>query len=261
MITLEKLTSLKAFFKNYTKQFTSEDKSALEHFQIKIRHTWRVCKNSVDIGKSIHLSDDDLHIAETIALLHDIGRFMQYRKYKTFMDHKSDNHAKIGLEVIQEEKILDDVPKNTKELIQQVIFNHNQPFIPDNCNDRVLLFSKLIRDADKLDIYKVVLIYENINKNLPEENNEHFHLKDEYVESFRDQKIIRLEDVSGRLGFFLLRISWIFDLNFDYSLLKVKKEGYIQTFLDKIPPSENLNEVKKLVNNYFSAKKLTLTSN
>jgi len=58
------------------------------------------------LGKGLHLNQKDLNLAKTIALLHDVGRFEQYERYRTFDDYKSEDHVHLSLNVLNQEEVL-----------------------------------------------------------------------------------------------------------------------------------------------------------
>ena len=60
---------------------------------LKEKHSLRVCNEILNIGKNHNLTDNNLRLAEAMALFHDIGRFEQYTRYQTFVDKKSENHG------------------------------------------------------------------------------------------------------------------------------------------------------------------------
>ncbi len=130
-----------------------------KNLNIKISHTERVCTEILYLGRQLHFDANALRLAEIIALLHDIGRFEQYSIYKTFKDSESKDHALLGLDVIKNNKLLDDLDENPRSIIINAIKYHNRISIPPTEKDPHLLFEKLIRDADKLDIWKVVIDY------------------------------------------------------------------------------------------------------
>ena len=88
---------MKAWFDEYRHRFDSDDSTLQENIDLKAEHTRRVCEAIRDIGRSLCLSEEDLCLAEACGLLHDIGRFEQYRQYRTFADYKSQNHATLGV--------------------------------------------------------------------------------------------------------------------------------------------------------------------
>jgi len=70
----------KDWFFNYVQTFKDGDKELKQNVVLKEEHTKRVCKEIVGIGKQLGLNDNDLRLAEIIALLHDVGRFEQYSR-------------------------------------------------------------------------------------------------------------------------------------------------------------------------------------
>ena len=49
--------------------------------RLKIVHTYGVVKQSEEIAKRMRLSEEDTELARMIALLHDIGRFEQLKRF------------------------------------------------------------------------------------------------------------------------------------------------------------------------------------
>jgi len=126
MLKLSELQQLKKWFSEYTKKFITGDNDFDINFYLKIAHTKRVCKEIVEIAKSINLAEEDLLLAELIGLFHDIGRFEQYAQFHTFSDRISKNHAVLGLEVLTETKVLDQLDIALKSIVYKAIENHNK---------------------------------------------------------------------------------------------------------------------------------------
>lgn len=69
--------------------------------KLKIDHTLRVVDNAVELAKNLSLPEDKIEIVRTIGLLHDIGRFEQWKNYQTFYDVDSVDHGNYGYEVLK----------------------------------------------------------------------------------------------------------------------------------------------------------------
>jgi putative nucleotidyltransferase with HDIG domain len=106
MISKKSLNELKAWFSNYVRTFYDENPEVQQNIVLKEEHTLRVCSEIVAIGQDLELNQNELRLAEIIALLHDIGRFEQYRNYGTFSDSRSENHAELGVKIIEREDLL-----------------------------------------------------------------------------------------------------------------------------------------------------------
>ena len=64
-------------------------------------------------------------LAEAIALLHDIGRFMQYRKYRTFFDRISENHARLGIRELVRTLALSCLESQDRRILTRAVSFHN----------------------------------------------------------------------------------------------------------------------------------------
>jgi len=115
---------------------------------------------------------DDLALAEVLALFHDIGRFEQLKVFGSFDDRISVDHAKLGLKVLNSSGVFCDLARSERRLLCRAIWLHNKYEIPETERGDAVLFSRLIRDADKLDILGVI--------------NEHFECRDLHPNSALD---------------------------------------------------------------------------
>ena len=125
-----------------------------ENIKRKEQHSLRVMAISKKIAEELKLSEEEIKLATLIGLLHDIGRFEQYTKWKTFSDRISTNHGVLGSKILEEKNFIRTFVTENKydEIIKKAIINHNKYQIDENLNETELLYSKIIRDADKIDI-------------------------------------------------------------------------------------------------------------
>ena len=149
------LLNLKQWFSNYCKKYYSPDKKDQENISLKELHTEHVSSNMRSIAGAVLHNRNKIFIAEAIGLMHDIGRFPQYAQYKTFRDSISVNHGKLGAEVIDQENVLGGLPLNEQEVIMDAVRFHNAFAVPDSLDPETTFFLKMVRDADKLDIWRV----------------------------------------------------------------------------------------------------------
>jgi len=198
-------------------------------------------------------------IAKTAALFHDIGRFEQFTRYQTFSDAISENHAELSVKILETEKIFDILTIEEKELIIKVIKYHNMYKLPSDECDRCLMFAKLLRDADKIDIFKVLTdYYKVIDKDL-NPAMEHNLLKDKtyclkIVEDLRNYKNSSNSLLKTRYDMRLLVLTWIFDVNYNISLKIIKERNYINKILKVLPDNEDMNRIKIALGEYLKNK-------
>ncbi|MDY6792750.1 MAG: HD domain-containing protein [Thermodesulfobacteriota bacterium] len=249
------LARLKTWFDEYVSGYTTDDAEYNYPFRLKKNHTRRVCKNIIMIGHALNLSDDELILAETMALFHDMGRFEQYAKYGTFSDIASENHAKLSLRQMATHGVLSKNTKDEKRLITKAIAYHNVAALPDTKDKTELFYMRLLRDADKLDIWKVVIDYYHqrdhfknsaIELNLPDDPI----WSGRVLEAVMNQKIARMEDLKTLNDFKLLQISWVFDLNFAPSFEAVENRHYLYQIEATLPKSPEISDAVAMAHRY-----------
>ena len=252
MIEKEALLSLKAWFADYVKTFHSADPEIQQNINIKKEHTIRVCSEIIDIAQSLGLNREELRLAKAIALLHDVGRFEQYDRYGTFSDLNSENHAVLGIKILNENNILKGIDQSTQELILCAIFHHNRIELPKRTTEACLFFTKLLRDADKLDIWRVLTNY-YCNKNIPRNESIELGLPDtpeisgKVCQELMAGKPIKEEHLKSLNDFKLLLIGWVYDVNFPRTFQLIRERGYLEMIRDALPPSERVLEIYSII--------------
>ena len=91
----------KKAFERYLDQYDRED----DKIKLKIVHTYGVVRCMNQITKKMGLSKEERKLAELIALLHDIGRFEQLKRFGSFEPGLMD-HAAYGAEILFEELMI-----------------------------------------------------------------------------------------------------------------------------------------------------------
>jgi putative nucleotidyltransferase with HDIG domain len=248
---------LRNWFFTYVQTFKQGDSIQDLNIVLKEEHTKRVCREIVTIGEQLGLHDDELRLAEIIALFHDIGRFEQYARYKTFVDRRSENHAELGVAVLQRAGILNKCKDSTERLIIRAIRYHNRAGLPREETERCLFFSKLLRDADKLDIWRVVTDYYHRQEG---KRNGTLELDLPDIPGFSEgvyrdlihKRIVDMRHVNRLNDFKLLQIGWIFDINFDPTLHVVCSRRYLTMIRDVLPKSEKIDEIFSVIDSYLN---------
>ena len=165
IVNLEKS---KEEFLKYTENYDLEN----GNIKRKQLHSLRVMRISKEIAIGLNLNDDEIKIATLIGLLHDIGRFEQYTNYKTFRDNDSIDHGDLGAKILEKDIRKYIETDKYDEIIIKAVKNHNKYAIPKDLTGELLLFTKLVRDADKIDIlYESIEIF-NLGNELEVENSQ-----------------------------------------------------------------------------------------
>ncbi len=252
----EILEDLRNWFVSYVQTFKLGDADHQRNIALKEEHTRRVCKEILDIGRKLGLSDEDLRLAEVIALLHDIGRFEQYARYQTFADHHSVDHAEFGVRILQENAVLNRLDESMRDLVLRTISYHNRAALPQEETEACLFFTKLLRDADKLDIWRVVTEYYHQNN---EERNGAIELSlpdtpgisDDVYRDLMEGRIVDFTHLKNLNDFKLLQLGWIYDINFAPTFQCIQERAYLEKIRDALPKSEEVERVFSVAQSYL----------
>lgn len=249
----------KKYFSRYVRSFFSKDEEAQRNIILKIKHTFNVCKNIKAIASDSISDTNGMLLAETIALFHDIGRFKQYAKYKTFNDSLSVNHGLLGAEIIYKDAILICLPQDEQDLIINCIRFHNSLLIPDNIDNNTLQYLKLIRDADKLDIWRIFAGYFDTTEKerasaamlgLPDTRDFSKNL----LSYIYEKRLIPLSEVKTINDFILMQLSWAYDINFKKTYQMLLNMGYFKRLIKKLPDTEEIKNATSFVIHYLESK-------
>jgi putative nucleotidyltransferase with HDIG domain len=257
----EELTLLKKWFTGYCASFSTVVREDRQNITVKQHHTEEVCTNALLIGRSLGMNGENLLLAEAIALLHDVGRFPQYQRYKTFDDSISVNHATLGAQVILEKNVLGTLSKDQRDLIVHAVTLHNVYSLPEKLDDRNMLFAKQIRDADKLDIWRVFVDYFDqehdgrataVGLGLPDVPD----YSPGILACLARGVMANKSDLRTLNDFKLLQLTWLYDLNFVASLRIVLERGYIDKLARVLPDVREINDAVDFARAYVD-KRLT----
>lgn len=222
------------------------------------QHTYKeylgICKN---IAFELNLNNNEILLAELIGLLHDIGRFEQVRIYNTFIDKNSINHGEYGVKILFDDGLIRKfVQEDTyDEIIKSAILNHNKSNIPQGLDEKEELYSKIIRDADKIDIYYVLNTGE-IQDTYCCEDMSNDIIKDEIVKQFKKDHIIDYTIRETAAEIMVSHISYIFDFNYNFTLQIIQENDYINKLVNRYKfknedTKRKIQECAKIANDYI----------
>ena len=242
-------------FKIYTKPYIQISDSCT----LKIDHTFRVMDLCERIAKSLKLSNEDIYLAKLCGLLHDIGRFEQWRNYGTFSDKDSVDHGDLGIEVLTTNNLIRKFIYNDKydNIITSSILFHNKYDVPNELTDREKLFCNIVRDADKIDI---IYLY-TIGHITVETNNTCF--SDKIYDCLINKKLISRYDKKTEADVLSISLGFVFDINFKESFKILRDFDYLNKEIDiYINKTSNplfikqLSCVKNIITDYIDNKSL-----
>lgn len=243
-------------FAEYVRNYAPSD----EKIKLKIDHTYRVAGLCQRIAESLGLSEPDVDIAWLLGMLHDIGRFEQIRRFGTFNDAQSVDHAEFGADLLFKEGLIrkfaegyyeecelarsgneeaEQMIKNNEHhnkdtgLLEMAIRQHNKYRVKEDLTERQRMFCDILRDADKVDIFKVNAdIPMEIIYDVTTEELKNGVITKEVLESFYKKetvlKSVRRSAVDHIVGY----ISLLFELVYKESYRQAREQGYVYKLLD-----------------------------
>ena len=297
-------------FAEYVRNYDPSD----EKIKLKIDHTYRVAGLCQRIAESLGLSEPDVDIAWLLGMLHDIGRFEQIRRFGTFNDAQSVDHAEFGADLLfkeglirkfaegyyeecelarsgdeeagqaysrqkgcqegklnsrqgncllaqsdnqsdycqEERKIkeflvnndattVDDkqIIKNNEHhnkdtgLLEMAIRQHNKYRVKEDLTERQRMFCDILRDADKVDIFKVNAdIPMEIIYDVTTEELKNGIITKEVLESFYKKETVLKSVRRSAVDHIVGHISLLFELVYKESYRQAKEQGYVYKLLD-----------------------------
>ncbi len=220
---------------------------ARPEFDLKAEHMIRVMNNSISIATSLGLTEEEIALAGIIGLLHDIGRFEQQKLFHTFVDKDSLDHALLSAQLLFDGKLLHLFLKDTAYyiIIRDAILNHNRYVIKDGLDKQTLLQAKILRDADKLDIYPQVLASDaRMVFDGPEPTKEDV-VEDAVLTSFQREECVRTGDMRTKLDDFVRKCALVYGFYYpEISLKTIYYKEYLYylrvQFMEAFPVSNSL---------------------
>ena len=277
---------IKKTFQEYTDRYDS----ANPKIKLKIDHTYRVADLCEQIAQSLELSAAEVDLAWLSGMLHDVGRFEQLRRYNTFSDAQSFDHARFAVELLYDEGLIADyVPEiSTTELVADArtwrsmgganesptaqsedmplsdilqtlriaIGEHSAYRIQKGLDERTRMFCQILRDADKVDIFRVIC-------DTPMEEVYGFQTKDilrsaitpEVMQAFYEHHAVLRKLKKCPADYIVAHGSLTFELVYPESLRIAKEQGYLKqmmSFQSENPDTaEIFEDLRKDLNDYL----------
>ena len=257
--------NLNTFFDNYCENYKSLYPESEPAFDLKKIHSAKVALEAENISSLLKLKKEDIKFSYFTGLFHDMGRFPQFAQYKTFNDSISEDHGKLSVKEVIKTGVINEFKGDYKKIFISSLFFHNKKSLPlsaikpeSDFDKRKALFLKIIRDADKIDILRVM---DERYKNR-EPGKEFIEMglsdSDDYsksiIKDIKNQKPASIKDVKTITDLKLLQLSWIFDINFNISLEIIKKRGLLENLYSSIQNKPVYDFCSSFIENYFRKK-------
>ena len=240
------------WFEDYVESYMHGAAEDRKYIQLKHDHTLRVLDNATSIADALQLCGEVRTITLLGALLHDVGRFEQFKQYHTFSDKGSVNHGYLGSRILKQVDVLDNEPQRIRQAVRATVALHNRYALPAHFQEYFLTPLRVVRDSDKLDIFPVLVA--NFTRDGSKSDVVSIGLEDDamayssiMLENFHKQQPLHYSDLRYENDFKLLLASWIYSMNYPASVQLIQQRGVMDALLDTLPPLPEMEVVKQAV--------------
>ena len=179
----------------------------------------------------------DPDLAWLTGMLHDIGRFEQVRRYNTFSDALSVDHAEFGADLLFKEGLLEsfipdyqksaDITEEELRILELSIRCHSAYRLPQGLSAQEEQYCHILRDADKIDIFRVnwETPMEDIY-NVSTEVLKNAEVSEEVKQCFHDRTAVLRPMKKTPADHLVGHICLIFELQYPISRKIAQDQGY-----------------------------------
>jgi putative nucleotidyltransferase with HDIG domain len=239
-------------FESYINTFSGLTEEQQKNFTIKEEHSKRVAGNSKKLAELLKLEPEDTKLAFITAIFHDMGRFKQLVNYDTFNDAVSEDHAEVAVEILKEKGFLNELSLKEQEIVFTAIRLHNKFELPKKPEERELLHARILRDADKLDILKVLSDYytdknQKPNHTLTWELPKATQVSPGVVKEVLSGKLVSKHEVKSEMDVKIMQLSWVFDINFKSSIEIIFQNRYLEKIYSSLSKNDTVIEIYRKI--------------
>lgn len=260
---MEKVVSLTIEnFKEYYDSFLALSEEQRTNFEIKFDHSLRVADLCSKIASSMLAEEDEQNLAYLAGAFHDIGRFQQLVDYNTFNDSLSVDHAQLSVEVIKDKGFFEGLSENDKNKLFLAIQHHNKFELPKELDQNQLWYARILRDADKLDILKVITDYYTNPKATPNHTLTWEMPKGGMVSASVAKQVlsgalVSKASVANETDIKIMQLSWVFDINFKPSFKILMEKRYLEKIYSTLPKNDTVIQIYRKVKVFVENKILS----
>jgi putative nucleotidyltransferase with HDIG domain len=245
-------------FEEYFQSLTIDSPDFQHEFEEIRAHSLRVVDNSLLLSNAVMQNEEEKRVAAVIALFHDIGKASLISKNVDSLVVQRD-HATVSAKIIQQMEFYLNLSADTQLVIVKSIENHNKLKLPKLDNEQQTLFARLLRDADKLDIYDSSYRFfkekYGIQPLITVDLSKSAEVSEKILKSIQIGKSAAFEDMKTMNDYKLLLISMALDLNFKYAFRIMTEKQYIQKIYETLPKRDQIIDIyrgiKLFVENKF----------
>jgi len=257
---MQDIASHKNFFAAFFESFLAREQEDTTPLRLKYEHSIRVFEHAARLagdGEFAALAERlplPFPVLERAALLaalyHDVARFPQFYRWRTFRDADSVDHGRFGVKILKSEAALKAESPELRRLVQSALVLHNRYALPPKLPPEIRLITDAVRDADKLDICQVFAAH--LAPGAARSSTVLLSVKDDpelytpkVLEDALARRVAAYADLRSVNDFRVLLATWQYDLRFAFSRKRLAREGHVQRLLEDLPPLSAFHAVRE----------------
>ena len=246
------LDALRRLYDEYVDTYREPNGALPVMMQLKRAHTGFVVKNATLIADGEGFDPLMREVALSAALLHDTGRYEQLKRFNTFKDSESIDHAVFSHDIVKEKGWLEAAGSPRADAILAAVLYHNRREIPDGLDEVTFTASHTVRDADKLDIFRVLQdqvehtdwrkdsrAFWNLATNLPP--------NPVVVECIENRRPVDYQAIKSLSDFVLIQVGWMLSgLHFGTARRLCAERGHLEyrrNFLHQLSSDKSIDRL------------------
>ena len=246
---MDTFTQAREAFDRHVAKFRDASGTLPFALEAKFKHTGEVCEITEKIvAGEARFSPHDALIFRLCALFHDISRFEQFAQFRTFLDRHSFDHGARSAALIDELGLVPDLPAGDRACVIDAVRVHNKFAIPADFPPAHLAAAKMVRDADKLAILRLIIRFFNGDHSDPTIKLE---LPDTpgwtpaILDTALSGKCVVYTDMRSVNDFKLGLFAWACDINYPASAALALDEDLFGRIRALLPESDRINALLK----------------
>lgn len=213
-------------FEQYVKNFD------MNNVNIKSRyfHSLKVMELCKDIALVTEIfNEEEVAVCELIGLFHDIAKFDKMPSFH--MDNeKNEDYALKSAKMLFEDNLLREITDDTSydDIIKLAIFAYDKNGLPNGIDDKSAAFCKVLRDAHRIDSFRIMLNYPYIDSRITTYPTELVY------NNFKTMQLVEKNTTENNSDEVLSILSNTFCLNYRYSYALLKDNNYVGKIFDSL---------------------------
>jgi hypothetical protein len=252
--------AIEQWFEDVVRRFRQSQEDLLARALFQSMHCRRVRMEMDQLSREVGLTKAGRALAGLLGMIHGLGRFEPATAHVCVDASPSEDPADLAMTILEQEGVLPSLPPPTRCLLSTAISYQRRPAIPaDETDSAVLLYSRLLRDADKLASWQgAIEEYEKAN------GDRNPRLRRGLMESPGCTLQVRTAVVAGRAvdeddlrnvnDLRLLQLSWVYQVHFQATLEHVRIRQIPERIMGSLRGCGNTQDIASSVQSFLQTR-------